>query len=87
MHCRRNRGMPAAVVKGSIERPDSEKKRTLSLWRFYNAVNKELSPNPFLAKSQVPHQRSVRLLSPALFLYPLCVRSNMRCFIENNKYS
>jgi len=35
-------------------------------WHFYSAINKELSPNPFLAKSQALRQRSVRLLSPSL---------------------
>lgn len=52
-------------------------------WRFYSAINTELSPNPFfLAKSRAAHQRSMRLLSPAqaISLPPAC--NNMRYFIE-----
>lgn len=56
--------MPTAMVKDPIERLRSRKKEPFR-WRFYNAVNKKLSPNPFLAKSQASHQRSVNQLSPA----------------------
>jgi len=56
-HCRKNRG--TRTVK------DLAPKKEPFRWHFYSAINKELSPNPFLAKNQALHQRSVRLLSPA----------------------
>jgi len=60
-HCRKNRG--TRTVKG--RRKTWLRKKEPFRWHFYSAINKELSPNPFLAKNQALHQRSVRLLSPA----------------------